>query len=79
MKNNLKHFADMFVVTISYITLVVSPLFILLNILNVCSFSEGWLDLFSIIVAVILMMVSRVISNEARIAHNRGQRFLFED
>ena len=57
--------------------MIVAPLFILLNILNVCSFSNGLFDLGSIILAVILTLLSRVITNEARIAHNRGERFLF--
>jgi len=77
MKNNLKHFADVLVVSLAYIGMVVAPLFILLNILNVCSFSNGLYDLGSIILAVILMLTSRVITNEARRAHNRGDRFLF--
>ena len=77
MKSNLKHFADVLVVTLAYIGMIVSPLFILLNILNVCSFSNGLFDLGSIILAVILTLLSRVITNEARIAHNRGERFLF--
>jgi hypothetical protein len=77
MKSNLKHFADVLVVTLAYIGMIVAPLFILLNILNVCSFSNGLFDLGSIILAVILTLLSRVITNEARIAHNRGERFLF--
>lgn len=77
MKSTLKHFADMFFVTINYLLLVIAPLFIVLNILNVCSFNNGWLDLFSIIVAAVLMLISRVVTMESRRAHNNGNRFLF--
>ena len=77
MKNILKHFADMIVITISYLGLVILPSFIVLNILNVCSFSNGYYDLLSIVIAIVGIMLSRVITTEARIAHNRGERFLF--
>ena len=78
MKDILKHFIDVFVVTLSYLGLIIAPLFILLNILNVCSFNNGLYDLGSIILALVTMVLSRAITTDARRAHNLGQRFLFD-
>ena len=77
MKNKLKHFIDLLVVTLAYIGLIVSPVTILLNILRVWSLPEGIMDLFIIIIAIILFGICFVVTREARISHNRGESFLW--
>ena len=75
--NILKHFLDNLVVALCYITLIVCPLFVILNIVNVCAFSNGLLDLFAILVAAILFFISKAAVHDARRAHHRGERFLW--
>jgi uncharacterized membrane protein len=75
--NKLKHFTDLFVVTIAYLVLIVSPVFILLNILRICSFEQGLIDLLFIIVAIIVFIICFFITREARINHKRGDPFLW--
>ena len=77
MKNSLKHFADMLVVTLSYIGVVVLPLTIILTILRVLNTGSGLFDLGIISVCLIMTFVCRVVAGEARRAHNKGERFLF--
>ena len=75
--NKLKHFTDLLVVTIAYLGLIVSPVFILLNILRICSFEQGLMDLLFIIVAIIAFTICFFVTREARMNHNKGERFLW--
>ena len=77
MKNILKHFLDNLFVGILYLGMIGFPLFAVLNILNVCSFSNGLIDLFAIIMSVVMFIACRAGTREARHCHNRGNRFLF--
>ena len=77
MKNKLKHFIDLLVVTLAYIGLIGSPVAIVLNILRVWSLPQGMMDLFFIILAIILFGICFVVTREARINHNRGESFLW--
>ena len=77
MKNKLKHFIDLLVVTIAYIGVIASPVAILLNILRVWSLPQGLMDLLFIIIAIIVFAISFVVTREARINHNRGESFLW--
>lgn len=77
MKSKLKHFVDVLFVSICYLGVLAGPLFILLNILNVCSFNTGIMDLACITGAVIVTAVCFVVTKESRIAHNAGRRFLW--
>ena len=75
--NKLKHFTDLLVVTLAYIGLIASPVAIILNILRVWSLPQGLMDLLFIILALILFGICFVVTREARINHNRGERFLW--
>ena len=75
--NKLKHFTDLLVVTLAYIGVIFSPVAILLNILRVWSLPQGLMDLLFIILALILFGICFVVTREARINHNRGERFLW--
>ena len=77
MKNKLKHFIDLLVVTIAYIGVIASPVAILLNILRVWALPQGLMDLLFIIIAIIVFAISFVVTREARINHNRGESFLW--
>jgi len=77
MKNKLQHFIDLLVVTLAYIGLIASPVAIILNILRVWSLPQGLMDLLFIVLAIILFGVCYVVTREARINHNRGERFLW--
>jgi len=74
---NLKHFLDNLVVTLCYITLIVCPIYVVLNILGVCAFNSGLFNLATIVLAVIMFFVSKSAVADARGAHNKGQRFLW--
>lgn len=77
MKNSFKHLLDILFVGLLYIGMFVFPLFIVLNILNVCDLGSGLTDLIAIIFSVIFFIACKLGTREARIAHNRGNRFLF--
>ena len=77
MKNILYHFLDLLIVTISYLGMIIMPLYIILNILRVCSLNNGFFDLLSIVVAIISFFICRYTTKGARRAHNSGNRFLF--
>lgn len=77
MKHLFKHLLDTLFVSLLYIGLIVFPLFIVLNILNVCSLGSGVVDLLGILLAVIFTVACKYGTREARRAHNRGDRFLF--
>jgi len=77
MKNSFKHLLDILFVGLLYIGMFVFPLFIVLNILNVCDLGSGLTDLIAIIFSVMFTIACKLGTREARIAHNRGNRFLF--
>ena len=77
MKYLFKHLLDTLFVSLLYIGLIVFPLFIVLNILNICSLGSGVVDLLGILLAVIFTIACKHGTREARISHNRGDRFLF--
>ena len=74
---NLKHFLDNLVVTLCYITLIVCPIFVVLNILGVCAFNSGLFNLATIVLAIIMFFVSKSAVEDARRLHHKGQRFLW--
>ncbi len=77
MKSILKHLIDTLFVSLLYIGVIVFPLFVLLNILGPCDLGSGITNLVAIIFAVIFTIACRLAIREARINHNRGERFLF--
>ncbi|QDP52796.1 MAG: hypothetical protein Unbinned838contig1000_47 [Prokaryotic dsDNA virus sp.] len=77
MRNQFKHLLDTLFVSLLYIGMIVFPLFIVLNILNVWDLGSGLLNLIAIIFAVIFTIACKYGTREARISHNRGDRFLF--
>lgn len=77
MKNQIKHLLDTLFVSLLYIGMIVFPLFILLNILGPCDLGSGITNLVAILFAVLFTIACRLGTREARMAHNRGNRFLF--
>jgi len=74
---NLKHFLDNLVVTLCYITLIVCPIYVVLNILGVYAFNSGLFNLATIVLAVIMFLVCKSAVEDARRLHHKGQRFLW--
>ena len=77
MINVLKHFVDTLFVSLNYLTIIATPIYILLNILNICSFGKGFVDLIAIAVAVVLFRICSKIAFNARKIHGGGDNYLF--
>jgi hypothetical protein len=77
MKQIFHHFLDILLVSVMYIGQIGFPLFIILNIANVCSFNNGLIDLIAIFISVVMFLACRAGTREARHSHNKGNRFLF--
>ena len=77
MLNKLKHFVDTLFVSLNYLTIIISPIYILLNILNICSFDRGFVDLISIAIAATLFIQCNKIATRARTVHGGGDNYLF--
>jgi len=78
MKQILKHMLDNLFVGLLYLGMIVFPLFIVLNILNVCDFESGLVNLVAIFFSVVFTIACRLAAREARHCHSRGNLFLFD-
>lgn len=77
MKQILKHMLDNLFVGLLYLGMIVFPLFIVLNILNVCDFESGLVNLIAIFFSVVFTIACRLAAREARHCHSHGRLFLF--
>lgn len=77
MKDKIRHFLDLLFVTLCYLGVLVFPLYIVLNILNVCTTNNGIFDLVTIVLSLILLLACREAVKGARRSHNGGNRYLF--
>lgn len=79
INNQVKHFLDSFLVSVSYIGLVSMPILIVLNITRVVASDIGYYNLVLIVVYILSFAFFRVVTRECLLQHNRGNWFLFSN